>query len=86
MINCTSTEFARLAAGVCPDCKHRGFKLGPHSDHCVDIECANRHCAARFQLAMRGWSTLLWAKRLPLGEDASNWMVDHGRQARSVRR
>jgi len=62
-INSGSTEFAKLAEGICPDCGHRGFVLGPRGGASINVECGNRVCAARFSLATFGWE-LMAAQRI----------------------
>ena len=40
-----------IADGYCPDCKHRGFVLGPKGGSSINIECANLNCRSRFNIA-----------------------------------
>jgi hypothetical protein len=39
-----------IADGYCPDCRHRGFVLGPRGGASQNIECGNLACRARFNI------------------------------------
>jgi hypothetical protein len=53
-----------LAQGICPDCGHRGFLLGPRGGLAINIECGNGDCAARFNVTPMGWGQLVFAQRI----------------------
>jgi hypothetical protein len=42
---------ARISGGYCPDCGYRGFVFGPRGGNSMNIECGNRFCRARFNIA-----------------------------------
>jgi hypothetical protein len=59
-----------LNMGVCPDCLHRGFVLGPRGGGSINIECADLKCRARFNVA-QGLHThkIVMAQRIPREKD-----------------
>lgn len=48
----TEREGETISAGNCPDCHSRGFVLGPMGGINLNVECANVHCRARFNVAL----------------------------------
>jgi hypothetical protein len=48
----TPAERYTLNLGHCPDCKGRGFVLGPRAGMAVNIECAQIPCRARFNVVI----------------------------------
>jgi hypothetical protein len=58
-----SDAFKQLADGICPECGHRGFVLGPRGGASINVECGNRVCAARYNLVTFGWE-LVSAQRI----------------------
>jgi hypothetical protein len=58
-----------LSSGHCPDCKQRGFVLGPMAGHAINIECANVKCRARYNVALFG-GNVMFAQRI---ERSSEW-------------
>jgi glutamate 5-kinase len=48
----TAKERYTLNLGHCPDCRGRGFVLGPRGGMAVNIECAQITCRARFNVVI----------------------------------
>lgn len=48
-------EGARMARSIqrghCPECRHRGFVIGPQGGMSINIECGNLACRCRFNVA-----------------------------------
>lgn len=62
--------------GFCPDCKHRGFVLGPRAGMINNnIECGNSNCRARFNITTELFSHhLLMAHRIAKeSEGGGSW-------------
>jgi hypothetical protein len=66
---------ALLASGICPDCGHRGYLMGPRGGASTNIECGNQHCAARFNVVQYPASHRIAAgHRIPKeAEGGSKW-------------
>ncbi len=48
----TEQERSTINDGDCPDCRRRGFVLGPRGGMAQNIECANVECRARFNVVV----------------------------------
>ena len=48
----SAAELQTLNQGHCPDCRGRGFVLGPRGGLALNIECAQLPCRARFNVAL----------------------------------
>lgn len=48
----SAMELLTLNSGHCPDCRGRGFVLGPRGGLALNIECAQLPCRARFNVAL----------------------------------
>ena len=73
MVEAMMDEAVRSAinAGHCPDCKYRGFVLGPKGGASINIECGNTECRHRFNVVTFS-SDVLRADRIDFnGEWAS---------------
>jgi hypothetical protein len=66
---------AMIDAGLCPDCRYRGFVLGPRGGMSINIECGNVRCRARFNVASGfGSHHILMAQRLSKqSEGGADW-------------
>jgi hypothetical protein len=57
---------ARIDAGYCPDCGHKGFVLGPRGGSARNIECGNGSCRARFLVGEMSFTHhILCGQRIP---------------------
>lgn len=68
-------DVAKLDAGYCLDCGHRGFVLGPRGGNSTNIECGNLGCRARYNVAQLSMSHhIVMAHRIPKqSEGGSDW-------------
>jgi ribosomal protein S27E len=64
---------ARLRAGYCPDCGHRGFILGPRGGASTNIECGG--CGNRFNIAQssRSHHIIMGARIASQADGGSDW-------------
>lgn len=62
-----------ITRGFCPDCGGRGFVLGPRGGAAINIECANLHCRARWNVSP--WAGVMaFAHRIPRrAEGGQQW-------------
>ena len=67
----TDDELIWISAGTCPDCGHKGFRLGPRGGAAQNIEC--RGCRQRFNVTTFGWRVVM-GQRIP--KEASNGTQD----------
>jgi len=74
----TDPEIDMINAGHCPDCKHRGFVLGPRGGAAINVECGG--CANRFNIACTSFShTIVYGHRLPsLNQGGASWHQPSG--------
>jgi hypothetical protein len=66
---------ARLTRGFCLDCGYHGFVLGPRGGLCINIECGNPDCRARYNVASGGITHhIVYAERIAKqSEGGSDW-------------
>ena len=59
-------EYLRAAIqdGHCPDCRGRGFLIGPRGGASQNVKCANLKCESRFNVVVFGWD-IIYAERIP---------------------
>jgi hypothetical protein len=50
-------ELEKMSAGRCPDCDHKGFRVGPKGGASINIECCG--CGARYNVTNIGWNIVL---------------------------
>jgi hypothetical protein len=69
------TTVRLIDSGHCPDCRHRGFVMGPRGGSSTNIECGNLECRARFNVAQASVSHhVVMAHRIPKqSEGGSDW-------------
>jgi hypothetical protein len=58
----TDQELQSMSGGFCPDCAHRGFRLGPRGGATTNIQCGG--CEQPFNVTTLGWSVVM-GHRLP---------------------
>lgn len=61
---------APVQRGYCPDCRHRGFLLGPRGGAAINIECGNLECRSRFNVTPMGWGVMVFVERIPRATEA----------------
>lgn len=63
-----------MRKGICPDCGGTTFFMGPHGGMSQNVECSNKSCGSRFNLAPfeDGWlGTAILAERIGKRESAT---------------
>ena len=66
-------HFNLLTRGICPQCRQRGFVLGPRGGAAQNIECADIACRARYNVTAYAGSVVM-AETIPReSEGGSRW-------------
>lgn len=74
-------DAAAITGGNCPDCRYRGFVLGPMGGASQNIECGNVACRARFNVTVYAGQVLLAQRIERQAEGGAPWPSEPRRAA-----
>ena len=55
----SAAELQTLSAGHCPDCRKRGFVIGPAGGMSLNIECAEPACRSRYNVTFMSGTAMM---------------------------